>query len=176
VQKPQISIYIGAFEKPGIKRAGRLGYPLLIGPGRTMQMVSDTLEFYNEGAREAGKNPDGIEHILIRETYLHRDSEKAKQGGNKYIIDMYKYYFSLGVKMFVRGKQLTGLDDPFFDHLAEERFIIGTPEEAIQEIDRYKEELGINYIACRMVFPQADHETISECIELFGKEVIPALR
>ena len=172
VQKPHIPIYVGAFEKPGIKRAGRMGYPLLIGPGRTMQMVRDTLEFYDEGAREAGKNPDGIQHILIRETYIHRHGENAKQGGNKYIIDMYKYYFTLGVKMFVRGKQLTGLDDPLFDHLSEERFIIGTPEEATQEINRYEEELGINYIACRMVFPQADHETISECIELFGKEVI----
>jgi alkanesulfonate monooxygenase SsuD/methylene tetrahydromethanopterin reductase-like flavin-dependent oxidoreductase (luciferase family) len=176
VQKPHIPIYIGAFEKPGIKRAGRMGYPLLIGPGRTMQMVRDTLEFYDEGAREAGKNPNGIEHILIRETYIHRHGEKAKQGGNRYIIDMYKYYFTLGVKMFVRGKQLTNLDDPLFDHLSEERFIIGTPEEATQEINRYKEELGINYIACRMVFPQADHETISECIDLFGKEVIPAFR
>ena len=139
-----------------------------------MQMVRDTLKFYGEGAREAGKNPDGIEHILIRETYLHRDGEKAKQGGNKYIVDMYKYYFTLGVKMYVRGKQLTSLDDPLFDHLAEERFIIGTPEDSVQEINRYKEELGINYIACRMVFPQANHETISKCIELFGKEVIPA--
>lgn len=175
VQKPHIPIYIGAFEKPGIKRAGRLGYPLLIGPGRTMQMVRDTLTFYQEGAKEAGKNSDNIEHILIRETFVDPDSEKARQGGNKYIIDMYRYYFSLGVKMFVRGKQLTGLDDPLFDHLAEERFIIGTPEESVEEINRYKNELGINYIACRMVFPQASHETISKCIELFGKEVIPAL-
>ena len=174
LQQPHIPIYIGAFEEPGIKRAGRMGYPLLIGPGRTMQMVRDTLNFYNEGAREVGRNPDGIEHILIRETYIHRNSENAKQGGNKYIIDMYKYYFTLGVKMFVRGKQLTGLDDPLFDHLSEERFIIGSPEEAIRETKRYREELGISYIACRMVFPQADHETISKCIELFGKEVIPA--
>jgi len=174
VQKPHIPIYIGAFEEPGIKRAGRLGYPLLIGPGRTMQMVRDTLNFYNEGAKEAGRSPDGIEHILIRETYVHSNSEKAKHGGNKYIIDLYKYYFTLGVKMYVRGTQLTGLDDPLFEHLAEERFIIGTPDECIHEITRYQEELGINYIACRMVFPQANHKIITECIELFGKEVIPA--
>jgi alkanesulfonate monooxygenase SsuD/methylene tetrahydromethanopterin reductase-like flavin-dependent oxidoreductase (luciferase family) len=173
IQKPHIPIYIGAFEKPGIKRAGRMGCPLLIGPGRTMQMVRDTLNFYNEGAREAHKNSDNIEHILIRETYVHPDSEKAKQGGNKYIIDMYKYYFTLGVKMYVRGKQLTGLDDPLFKHLSEDRFIIGTPEQCINEINRYKDELGINYFASRMVFPQANHETISKCIELFGKEVIP---
>jgi len=175
VQKPHIPIYIGAFEEPGIKRAGRLGYPLLIGPGRTMQMVRDTLNFYNDGAKEAGKNPENIEHILIRETYVNSDGNNARKSGDKYIIDLYKYYFTLGVKMFVRGKQLTGLDDPLFDHLAEERFIIGTPEESIKEINRYKDELGINYIACRMVFPQANHKIISDCIKLFGKEVVPAI-
>ena len=174
VQKPHMPIFIGAFEKPAIKRAGRLGFPLLIGPGRTMQMVRDTLDFYNEGAKEAGKDVRNVEHILIRETFVNSDGEKTWEGGNKYIINMYKYYLSLGVKIFVRGKQLTGLDDPMFEHLAEDRFMIGTPDECIKEIKRYNDELNINYIACRMVFPQANHEIISNCIELFGKEVIPA--
>lgn len=175
VQKPHIPIYIGAFEEPAIRRAGRLGYPLLIGPGRTMQMVRDTIGFYNDAAQKAGKNPDKVEHILLRETYVGEDKKKSKEEADKYIISMYKYYFSLGVKMFVRGKQLTGLDDPLFEHLPEERFIIGDPEDCIKEAKRYRDELGINYIACRMVFPQATDKTISKCLELFGKEVIPNL-
>ena len=173
VQKPHPPIYIGAFEEPAIRRAGRLGYPLLIGPGRTMQMVRDTLGFYNDAAQKAGKNPNNVEHILLREAYIAEDKKKAKRESDKYITSMYKYYFGLGVKMFVRGKQLTGLDDPMFDYLAADRFIIGDPEDCIREIKRYKDELGINYITCRMVFPQATHDTISRCIELFGKEVIP---
>ncbi|MGH7890255.1 MAG: LLM class flavin-dependent oxidoreductase [Thermodesulfobacteriota bacterium] len=173
VQKPHPPIYIGAFEEPAIRRAGRLGYPLLIGPGRTMQMVKDTLRFYNDAAQKAGKDPNNVEHILLRETYVGEDTKKAKKEADKYIISMYKYYFSLGVKMFVRGKQLSGLDDPLFDYLPEERFIIGDPDDCIHEIKRYRDELRINHIACRMVFPQATHKTISKCIELFGREVIP---
>ncbi len=172
VQKP-IPLYVGAFEEPAIRRAGRYGYPLLIGPGRTVDMVRDTLGYYNDEAKKAGKNPDDVEHILLRETFVSADRDRAIEGGNKYVISMYKYYFSLGVKMFVRGKQLTGLDDPLFEHLAEQRFIIGTPDDCIDEIKMYRDTLGINYIACRMVFPQATHEVISNCIELFGKEVIP---
>jgi len=173
VQKPHIPLYIGAFEEPAIRRAGRLGYPLIIGPGRTMQMVRETIGFYNDAARKAGKNPDNVEHVLLRETYIAENGKKAKEEADKYIISMYKYYFSLGVRMFVRGKQLMGLDDPMFEYLPEERFIIGDPEDCIKEVNRYRDELGINYIACRMVFPSATHETISKCIGLFGKEVIP---
>ncbi len=172
VRKP-LPIYIGAFEEPAIRRAGRLGYPLLIGPGRTMDMVRDTLGYYNDEAEKSGKDPKSIEHILLRETYVSPEPKDAKAGGDKYIISMYKYYFTLGVKMFVRGQEIQGLDDPLFEHLAEERFVIGTPGDCIKEIERYREELGINYVCCRMVFPEASHELISECIETFGNEVIP---
>jgi len=171
VQNP-IPLYIGAFEEPAIKRAGRYGYPLLIGPGRTVGMVRDTLAYYNDEAKKVGKSTDDIEHILLRETFVSPDRDKAIEGGNNFIISMYKFYFTLGIKMFVRGQQLKDIDDPLFEHLAEERFIIGTPEDCIKEIEMYRDELGINYISCRMVFPQATHEIISSCIETFGKEVI----
>lgn len=172
VQNP-IPLYVGAFEEPAIRRAGRFGYPLLIGPGRTLEMARDTLGFYNDEARKSGRDPDSVEHILLRETFVSSSRKKAVEGGNKYIISMYKFYFSLGVKMFVRGKQLTGLDDPLFKHLAEDRFIIGTPEDCIGEIKKYRDELGIKYIVCRMVFPQAPHDVISGLIKTFGKKVIP---
>jgi alkanesulfonate monooxygenase SsuD/methylene tetrahydromethanopterin reductase-like flavin-dependent oxidoreductase (luciferase family) len=175
VQRP-IPLYVGAFEEPAIRRAGRFGYPLLIGPGRTVGMVRDTLGYYNDEAKKAGKDPEAVEHILLRETFVSADRNKAVEGGAKYIINMYKYYFTLGVKMFVRGKQLTGLDDPLFEHLAEDRFIIGTPGDCVKEIEMYRDTLGIKYIACRMVFPQAPHDVISGCIETFGKEVVPNFR
>ena len=175
VQKPYIPIYIGAFEEPAIRRAGRFGIPLLIGPGRTMDMIKDTLGFYNDEAGKAGKSPETIEHILLRETFIANNEEKAREGGNKYIINMYKFYFTLGVKIVVRGKRIESTEDPLFDHLAEERFIIGTPDHFVNEIKKYRDELGINYLSCRMVFPQAPHEVISDCIERFGKEVIPRI-
>jgi alkanesulfonate monooxygenase SsuD/methylene tetrahydromethanopterin reductase-like flavin-dependent oxidoreductase (luciferase family) len=173
VQKPHPPVYIGAFEEPAIRRAGRLGYPLLIGPGRTIDMIRETIRIYNESAKKAGNDPDKAEHILLREVYVGENKKKAREEAERYIINMYRYYFSLGVKMFVRGRQLTGLDDPMFEYLPEDRFIIGDPEECVREIQRYRDELGIGYITCRMVFPQATHKVISECIKLFGKEVIP---
>jgi probable F420-dependent oxidoreductase len=171
VQKP-IPIYIGAFEEPAIRRAGRLGYPLLISYVGTMQMIRDTVNAYNDAAREAGRDPNGVEHILLRQTYIAKNRKKAEDDADKYIISMYRYYFSLAVKLFVRGKELTGLDDPLFDLLPEDRLIIGDPEDCVREVKRYKDELGINYIVCQMVFPQATHKTTSKCIELWGKEVI----
>jgi len=171
IQKP-LPIYIGAFEEPAIRRAGRLGKPLLIGPGRTTPMIKDTLGWFNESAIEAGHDPDSIEHILLRETYIAETQDAAIEGGTEYIINMYKFYFTLGIKIVIRGEQVKNIDDPLFEHLAEDRFMIGTPEYCVEEINKYKEETGINYFCNRMVFPQAPNEAIAGCIKLFGDKVI----
>ena len=175
VQKPHIPIYIGAVEEPAIRRAGRLGYPLLINPIRTMQMIRDTINIYNYAAGKEGKNPNSTPHILIREVCIAENKKKEKEEGDRFLKSRYKFYSGLGVKFIVRGKQITGLDDPLFDYFAEDRFIIGDPDDCIREVKRYRDELGINYITCLMALPTATHETISRCIELFGREVIPSI-
>ena len=175
VQRP-IPIYIGAFEEPAVRRAGRLGYPLLVGPGRTVPMIMDTLGWYNDEAEKAGRDPSETEHVLLRETYVRESAEEAVAGGTEYIINMYRFYLSLGVKIVIRGKTITDPDDPFFEYMAEDRFMIGTPEHCAGEVRKYAEKTGIRNIMCRMVFPQAPAEVIAHSIELFGKEVIPEFR
>ncbi|MCY3986216.1 MAG: LLM class flavin-dependent oxidoreductase [Candidatus Dadabacteria bacterium] len=175
VQRP-IPIYIGAFEEPAVRRAGRLGYPLLIGPGRTVPMIMDTLGWYNDEAEKADRDPAAAEHILLRETYVHETMEEATVGGTEYIINMYRFYLSLGVKIVIRGKNITDPDDPFFEYMAEDRFMIGTPEHCAEEVRKYGQKTGIQNIMCRMVFPQAPAEVIARSIELFGNRVIPEFR
>jgi alkanesulfonate monooxygenase SsuD/methylene tetrahydromethanopterin reductase-like flavin-dependent oxidoreductase (luciferase family) len=175
VQKPHIPIYIGAVEEPAVRRAGRLGYPLLINPLRTKQVIRDTINIYNDASREAGGKPNSTQHILVREVCIAEDKKRAKEEGDRFLKSRYKFYSGLGVKFFVRGKQITGLNDPLFDYMAEDRFIVGDPEDCIREIKRYRDELGINHITCLMALPAATHEVILRCIELFGKEVIPNL-
>ena len=138
-QRP-IPIYIGAFEVPAIRRAGRLGYPLLIGPGRTVPMIMDTLGWYNDEAEKAGRDPSEVEHVLLRETYVGESTEQALAGGTEYIINMYRFYLSLGVKIVIWEKIITDPDDPFFEYMAEDRFMIGTPEHCAQEVKKYEEK------------------------------------
>ena len=175
VQRP-VPIYIGAFEEPAVRRAGRLGYPLLVGPGRTVPMIMDTLGWYNDEAEKAGRDPSSAEHILLRETYVGESEEEAITGGTEYIINMYRFYLSLGVKIVIRGKKITSPDDPFFEYMAEDRFMIGTPGHCAEEVRKYAEKTGIRNIMCRMVFPQAPTEVIARSIELFGNQVIPEFR
>lgn len=172
VQRPGIPLLIGAFEEPAIRRAGRMGIPLMIGPGRTVRMIKDTLGYYNEEAAKYGIDYNKIKHVLLRETYIHHDNRKARELGERFIINMYKFYFTLGIKIIIRGQRVKDIYDPLFEHLAEDRFIIGDPDYCRNEFTKYREETGIEYFLTRMVFPEATDQMIRESIKTFGEKII----
>lgn len=76
--------------------------------------------------------------------------------------DYYKFYFSLGVKMYLMGKPLKDLDDPLFDYLAEDRFITCDSDYCYDELVIYKEQLGIEYFILGWFFLKAAHQIISD--------------
>lgn len=71
--------------------------------------------------------------------------------------DYYKFYFSLGVKMYLMWKPLKDLDYLLFDYLAEDRFITCDSDCCYDELVIYKEQLGIEHFILRMVFPSRQH-------------------
>lgn len=149
-----------------------MGIPLMIGPGRTIRMIKDTLGYYNDEAAKYGIDYKNINHVLLRETYIHHDNQKARELGEKFIINMYKFYFTLGIKIIIREQQVKDLNDPLFKHLAEDRFIIGDPDYCRNEFVKYKEETGVDYFLTRMVFPEASDDMIKESIKIFGETII----
>ena len=60
-----------------------------------------------------------------------------------------------------------------FEQLAEDRFVLGTPAEVCEEIDRYDAELDAELVVFRVHWPGLDFDDAVECIELIGDEVIP---
>ena len=63
------------------------------------------------------------------------------------------------------------IDVPF-EQILENRFIIGSPEECVQEIKRYEAQ-GIETIIMRVQWPGMSQEQALDAIRLMGREVIP---
>ena len=40
-------------------------------------MIMDTLRWYNDEAEKAGRDPSGVEHVLLRETYVGESTEQG---------------------------------------------------------------------------------------------------
>ena len=60
-----------------------------------------------------------------------------------------------------------------FDDLARDRFILGTPDEVIEEIEERVRRLQSNYLIFRMGWPGMEPAKILRVIEMMGERVLP---
>ncbi len=63
-----------------------------------------------------------------------------------------------------------------FEELARDRFLIGDPDTVANELHRYEEHLGANFVVLRFQWAGMDHGRVAEAIRLMGTEVMPRLK
>ena len=76
---------------------------------------------------------------------------------------------------------LQGTDDELtrkitgnLETLMDDTFIVGSPDECVEQISRYR-NLGFNQISLRMFYPEMSQREVLEHTELVGREVLPSL-
>jgi alkanesulfonate monooxygenase SsuD/methylene tetrahydromethanopterin reductase-like flavin-dependent oxidoreductase (luciferase family) len=62
------------------------------------------------------------------------------------------------------------------ERLAEDRIIFGDPATCVQEIIRFRNELGAKNLVCRFSVPGISRDACQTSLDLFTREVMPALR
>ncbi len=63
-----------------------------------------------------------------------------------------------------------------YQDLAKDRFLLGSPDQIVEEIQRYERELGVNYLIFRMQWPGMGQSQVLRQIELMARDVIPRLK
>lgn len=61
-----------------------------------------------------------------------------------------------------------------FEELADDRFIYGTPEQVIEQIEAIQERFPLNELTLRFHHSGMPQNLVEKQIHLFGEEVIPA--
>lgn len=175
VQDP-IPIWIGAFTEPAIRRAARIGAPLFIPAIGIIPIVKYLFDLHSSLLEEYGKDPDDFEKPLVREIYI--SDQKSDQVWEKIKEDVTytaKGYASWGSMVDREGNLLSDPDAPILYDIAREQSIIGTPEECIDTIKRYMEELPVDNLICRFKFPGISHDEAMRSMKLFVEKVLPAV-
>jgi len=164
-EKP--SIWYGGNSKSAIGRAARHGDAWYINPHSTISEIKTHKGPYNR-IRE---NRDMHTKVpMRREMFVAPTTEEAMEVGKKYLAEKYKRYVEWG--------QNEEMEDPeeltqAFENLKEDRFLLGTPAEVCEELEKYEEELDVGHVIARVHWPGMSYDRAQECIELIGDEVIP---
>ena len=172
VQKPYPPIWVAANNDGAIKRAARWGCPWIVNPHATVPMIADQWATYRKELEAAG-NPTPADLPMMRELYVARDRETAFIESQPYLEPKYAAYASWGQDKALPGEE--SFNVPYQD-LAKDRFLLGSPDDVVEELKRYASELGVNQMLFRMQWPGMPQEQVLKQIELLGREVIPQVR
>lgn len=172
VQQPHPPIWVAANGDAAVRRAARWGYPWLINPHATVPMLTRQLSAYRQTLAQSGQ-PVPPTLPMMRELYVAQDRETACLESQPYLGPKYQAYASWGQDKALPGQESFAV--PYQD-LARDRFLLGSPEEVVQEIKRYEQTLGVNYLIFRMQWPGMPQAQVLRQIELMGREVIPLVK
>ncbi|WP_129113534.1 LLM class flavin-dependent oxidoreductase [Halegenticoccus tardaugens] len=169
LQDPRPPIWVGASNESSVRRAGRIADGF-IGAHVPFNLARRQVDdFYDERGVEGIA---GGEVGFIREAFVAATEERAERTVRGPLMDKYESYSDWGQDDAIEADDF---GSPW-EKLRHERFLVGSPDDVVADIERYREELDLDYLVVRTQFPGNDFEDVRESIRLFGEEVIPAFR
>jgi alkanesulfonate monooxygenase SsuD/methylene tetrahydromethanopterin reductase-like flavin-dependent oxidoreductase (luciferase family) len=170
LQKPRPPIWLAANSDAAVERAARIGDGWIIGPHSAIDELERQAGLFRKSWRDAGKSA-APELPIIRETFVAPTRREAVEKARPCLEQLYR-------SIYIKWKQNEAMSDPTelswtFDRLANDRFILGSPEECIDQIKEYRERLGTDYLLVRFDWtPGLAQEEILTSMKLFGEKVI----
>ena len=169
VQQPAPPIWFGAWTAPAIERAARLGDAWLGGPSAALSELSSCVASYRDKRKELEKDPGTIaafRYVFVADT----TAQALESAGDSFIRAYENMYFRWPHPVIKRPDgELT------IERLARNRIILGDPETCLREISRFRQELGLDHLICRFSVPGISRDASMGSLDLFAREVMPAL-
>jgi probable F420-dependent oxidoreductase len=169
-------IYLGGFVEDAVKRAGRLGDGYIRSRGE-LNSAKEALVWFEQSAREAGRDPDALGWAQLQNAFVWEDGDawEMVRPGVSHQLGVYEGWRA-------------GADAPGHEELRvtppdEETLRTLTPAGDRHEVIRALRPLVETFagrrefhLVVRLHYPGMDLDTASRSVELFGEEVLPALK
>lgn len=171
VQRPRPPIWLAGWVEPALRRAGRLGDGWLGGPSATLDELAGCVRRYREARTAAGRDAATGEVALIRYVFVGESLQRARAvAGAPFVRAFEETYFRWPHPVVKRPPGALGIE-----RLSEDRIILGDPASCARQIARFREALGLTHLVCRMSVAGIPPDAARASMELFTREVIPAV-
>jgi probable F420-dependent oxidoreductase len=172
VQRPRPPIWFAGWVEPALRRAGRLGDAWLGGPSAKLDELAGCVRMYQEGMRTVGRDPGRGEVALMRYVFVADSLERARDlAGDAFIRSFEATYFRWPHPVVKRPP-----GEMTIARLSEDRIILGDPASCVRQIERFRTELGLTHLICRMSVAGIPADAARASMDLFTREVMPALK
>lgn len=169
VQQPRPTLWVGGWGDRQIARSVKFSDAWVPGVVADLEAVEVRKEKQRELIEDSEQDWSSIDHPLMREAVI-AETEAELRERREYLhttyLDEYGGEFSHPL--------MTAESVEDFEELADDRFIYGTPEQVIEQIEDMRERFPLDQLALRFHHSGMPPDLVEKQIRLFGEEVIPA--
>jgi alkanesulfonate monooxygenase SsuD/methylene tetrahydromethanopterin reductase-like flavin-dependent oxidoreductase (luciferase family) len=154
-----------------------------------LDVAEDLFKLYHKHAEEVGYTPGAENFAFMVCCHVNDTDARAQEEGKHFLWRMghplrapQEYmappgYVSRIAAQMNRKRRPKPLNQLSYQELQEaNHLVIGSPETVIKKLRHIKDRLGIGALLLEAQAGQMSHHTTMKSIELFGREVIPALK
>lgn len=170
IQNPRPPLWVGGWGDRQLQRSVRFGDAWVPGVVADLEAVETRKEKQREMIEASDQSWDDIDHPLMREAVIAETEEEVMER-TKYLHRTYRDEY--GGEFSHPLMTAESVDD--FHELADDRFIYGTPEQIIDQIESMRNRFEVDQLTLRFHHSGMPKDLVEEQIRLFGKEVIPAI-
>ncbi|MDB5808543.1 MAG: hypothetical protein JWN94_665 [Betaproteobacteria bacterium] len=178
MQKPYPPMWITAQSEYSIDAAVRRGFDVLTGGfGVPIERLAEFGQIFNRVVGEV--KPARAPRVGVqRAVYVTKDAADARAAAEEARWNM-RVTLSLrnNYERVEAGRAVPtpAKTEPTIDELIDRYLVIGTPDTVIRQIKRVQELVGITHFNCSFWFGDMTQQRVLRSMELFAKEVMPAL-
>jgi probable F420-dependent oxidoreductase len=170
VAQPHPPIWIGGWGDLTLKRAATLADNWIPGPTADLARLMTGKRTFLDHRQAAGRVDGLTEWPLTRDVIIAETDAEARELAERHIMISYRREYAGGWRHpFIDAAIATDLE-----RLMADRFIIGGPDECVEQIRRFVDEYGMTHLICRTFFPGMPHQHIMNELDLIARHVMPA--
>jgi alkanesulfonate monooxygenase SsuD/methylene tetrahydromethanopterin reductase-like flavin-dependent oxidoreductase (luciferase family) len=167
---------LGGWGKLSLGRAARYGDAWVPGPTAGLEKLLDAQAAYRQSLVEAGREPAAVPTPLTREVVIAATDAEAREMAERHLLVNYRDEYGGGAwKHPLIGAEDSAPVDQL-DALGRDRFLIGSPDTVIRQVQRFVATFGVDHLICRLYFPGMAHDFILQELRLLAGEVMPAFK
>jgi alkanesulfonate monooxygenase SsuD/methylene tetrahydromethanopterin reductase-like flavin-dependent oxidoreductase (luciferase family) len=167
LQSPRPPIWTGASNESSVRRGARISDAFL-GAHVPFDLAARQAADFRDEREETDQGPGEVG--FIRETFVGETTAAAEKAVRSPLMGKYEGYSNWGQDDVIEDDSF---DSPW-DQLRHERFLVGSADDVISDLQRYQDVMDLDRLVIRTQFPNSDFEDVKESIRRFGEKVIPS--
>lgn len=168
IQDPRPSLWVGGWGDKQLQRSVSFSDAWVPGVVADLEAVEVRKEKQRRMVEDSEQDWGEIDHPLMREAVIGETEDvvrERKEYLHRTYVDEYGGEFSHPLMSADTVRD--------FEELADDRFVYGTPEQIVEQIEDMQDRFALDHLALRFHHSGMPKDLVEEQIRLFGEEVVP---